>query len=516
MPDIKTLMLLYLITNVVNAGAIAIIWSQNRQLYDGIFFWVVTMALQAAGSVLHVLRGLAPDLISMTLANTIILVGVLTMLMGLERFTGKKGWQVHIYVNYVLLVVFTAVSAYFVVVQSNLLVRDIAVSAMLMIYTFQCCWLLLRKVDPGMRQITRLTGIVFAVYAAFNFVRIILNIVSQRQSQDFYTSGAVNALAITCYIVLNLCLTISLVLMVNKRLVMQVGGSENRFRELFDNMKSGVAVYEAVDGGNDFVFRDFNRAAENTEQLSKSDVVGRSVLQVFPAVKEFGLFEVFQSVWKDGIPRHHPVSQYKDGRIEGWRENYLYKLPSGEVVAIYDDVTESKKREEEIRILAVTEPLTGLYNRRGFMTLADQQIKAATRTNKKMSLLFIDLDGLKPINDTWGHEEGDRALVSAANVLKQTFRESDIMARIGGDEFAVLAVDATETPEIVIKRLTGQIALHNAQPNRRYEISMSIGTAVYDPQVPCSLDDLISRADTLMYEQKKTKSVHTLKTINPS
>lgn len=288
--------------------------------------------------------------------------------------------------------------------------------------------------------------------------------------------------------------------------------SENRFRELFDRMKSSVAVYEAVDGGNDFVLKDFNHAAENLDQLSKADVVGRSVLQAFPAVKEFGLFEVLQNVWKDGVPRHHPVSQYKDGRIEGWRENFLYKLPSGEVVAIYDDVTENRKIEEEVRMLAIMDPLTGLCNRRGFMTLADQQIKAADRTNKKMSLLFIDIDGLKRINDTLGHEEGDRALMSAATILKQTFRESDVTARMGGDEFAVLAVDAAENPEIVVKRLAWQIALHNALPDRRYEISMSIGTTVYDPQSPCSLDVLISRADTLMYEQKKTKSVNTSKT----
>ncbi|MDO9228238.1 MAG: GGDEF domain-containing protein [Syntrophales bacterium] len=277
-------------------------------------------------------------------------------------------------------------------------------------------------------------------------------------------------------------------------------------------MKSGVAVYEAIDGGNDFVLKDFNHAAERIEQVAMMDVVGRSVLHVFPAIKEFGLFEVLQNVWRDGVHRHHPVSYYKDGRIEGWRENYLYKLPSGEVVAIYDDVTENKKMEEEIRMLAVTDPLTGLYNRRGFMALADQQIKAADRTNKKMSLLFIDLDGMKQINDTWGHEEGDRALMNAVTILKQTFRESDVMARMGGDEFAVLAVDAAENPEIVVKRLAGQIALHNALPDRRYEISMSIGTTVYDPQSPCSLDVLISRADTLMYEQKKTKSVNTSET----
>jgi two-component system cell cycle response regulator len=96
--------------------------------------------------------------------------------------------------------------------------------------------------------------------------------------------------------------------------------------------------------------------------------------------------------------------------------------------------------------------------------------------------------------------------------LKQTFRESDILARMGGDEFAVLAVDAAESPEIVLRRFAEQIGLYNAVPDRLYEISMSIGTTVYDPQVPCSLDDLISRADTRMYEQKKMKSVNTLET----
>ena len=98
------------------------------------------------------------------------------------------------------------------------------------------------------------------------------------------------------------------------------------------------------------------------------------------------------------------------------------------------------------------------------------------------------------------------------NHLKQTVRESDIMARMGGDEFAVLAVDAAENPEIVLKRLAEQIVLHNAVPDRLYEISMSIGATVYDPKAPCSLDDMIFRADTLMYEQKKMKSVNTLET----
>jgi PAS domain S-box-containing protein len=125
--------------------------------------------------------------------------------------------------------------------------------------------------------------------------------------------------------------------------------SEARFRELFDNMKSGVAVYEAKNDGEDFIIKDFNNAAEKIENIKKDDVIGKSVQKAFPGIKDFGIFEVFKSVWKTGKPEHFPASVYKDQRVAGWRENYVYKLPSGEVVAIYDDVTESKQSEEKIK-----------------------------------------------------------------------------------------------------------------------------------------------------------------------
>ncbi len=124
---------------------------------------------------------------------------------------------------------------------------------------------------------------------------------------------------------------------------------EAQFRELFENMSSCVAVYEAIDGGTDFVFKDLNRSAERIENIKKQDVIGRRVSECFPAIREFGVFAVFQRVWATGRPEYFPAKVYKDERISGWRENYVYRLPSGEVVAIYDDVTERERTQEQLR-----------------------------------------------------------------------------------------------------------------------------------------------------------------------
>jgi len=117
------------------------------------------------------------------------------------------------------------------------------------------------------------------------------------------------------------------------------------FKVLFDNVCSGVAIYEAIENGEDFVFVDFNRAAEEIEHIKKEELIGKSVADVFPGVRQFGLFDVFQRVYRTGKPEHHPISVYKDQRIAGWRENYVYRLPSGRIVAVYDDVSARKRTE---------------------------------------------------------------------------------------------------------------------------------------------------------------------------
>ncbi len=124
---------------------------------------------------------------------------------------------------------------------------------------------------------------------------------------------------------------------------------QRRYKELVENINSGVAVYEPRDDGQEFVFKEFNDAAERIDGLGREEVIGKRVSEVFPGIRDFGLFEVFQRVWETEEPEHHPVSTYEDERIKGWRENYVFKLPTGEIVAVYEDITNRKRTEQELK-----------------------------------------------------------------------------------------------------------------------------------------------------------------------
>jgi diguanylate cyclase (GGDEF)-like protein len=164
------------------------------------------------------------------------------------------------------------------------------------------------------------------------------------------------------------------------------------------------------------------------------------------------------------------------------------------------------EQRKKIKEALITDELTGIYNRRGFITVAEQQLKIAKRTNKGFLVIFADLDDLKIINDNFTHKEGDRALIDTANVMKSTFRESDIIGRIGGDEFVILALDTDESKAKIIETtFLNNIDAHNAKVKRRYNISLSIGIVYFDPSVLSSIEELLSKADRLMYENKKQK-----------
>ncbi len=220
-----------------------------------------------------------------------------------------------------------------------------------------------------------------------------------------------------------------------------------------------------------------------------------------------GLAAHIQKIMVQGEDRFESKHIRKDGRIFDI-EVIVQSCPSdaGQFVVFLRDITDRKKAEEDLKTLSLKDELTGLYNRRGFFTLAEQGLKTAQRMGIEMLLIFGDLDNMKRINDTFGHKEGDQALVDASQILRKTFRGSDIIARIGGDEFVILAMNKLETSaEKLISRFEQVLTEHHLQTKRSYPLSLSLGIAYFDPQNPCSLDVLLAQADKLMYENKLKK-----------
>lgn len=159
---------------------------------------------------------------------------------------------------------------------------------------------------------------------------------------------------------------------------------------------------------------------------------------------------------------------------------------------------------DSFRGLSLMDDLTGLYNRRGFLSLGASHLRVAQRAGRRFVLVYADVDGLKEINDTFGHREGDVALVNAAEILRATFRHSDVIARLGGDEFVVLAVEAgSHTGQHLLTRLQSHVDAFNAGSRLPYELSFSAGVAGYDFTSPLSLEQMLADADEALYTRKR-------------
>ncbi|MCG6533835.1 MAG: sensor domain-containing diguanylate cyclase, partial [Syntrophales bacterium LBB04] len=226
------------------------------------------------------------------------------------------------------------------------------------------------------------------------------------------------------------------------------------------------------------------------------------------------LYRAFNEVYRTGIPAKSFDLQVirKDGTTRSGEVSILpIRDGAGKIIGfrgIARDITERKKLEEIVKNLSIKDELTGLYNRRGFFALAEQGIRTAQRNGTKMLLIYGDLDNLKGINDNFGHKGGDQALIEISHILKENFRESDIIARIGGDEFVILALnDIENSAEILINRFEKVLNDHDHHSTRPYALSMSLGIVNFDPQHPCSMDDLLAQADKIMYKNKRERQI---------
>jgi diguanylate cyclase (GGDEF)-like protein len=170
------------------------------------------------------------------------------------------------------------------------------------------------------------------------------------------------------------------------------------------------------------------------------------------------------------------------------------------------DVTEQKHADEMLQYISAKDELTGLYNLHTFISMTEQQIKSALREKKDMLIIYAGVDGMEAINEIQGRDSGDSVLGDVADILRKTFREADILARSGGDEFVISTlVSSKDHDTLIIDRLHASINEYNAGKGDDILLSVSFGAAFYDPENPGSINEVLSQADEKMHDVKESK-----------
>lgn len=283
--------------------------------------------------------------------------------------------------------------------------------------------------------------------------------------------------------------------------------SEERYRELFENANDLLYTHDLV--GN---FTSVNRACVQVTGYQESELLQMSLAElVAPEHLALARQNLLHKIQQGGGATTYEVDIVaRDGRRVAVEVSTRLVMDQARPIAVQGiarDISERKRAEQTLRNATLTDPLTGVYNRRGALTLAEQQLKTAHRHGRAMMVMYADLNHLKQINDTCGHAAGDDALIETARLLQETFRESDIIARMGGDEFVILAMESSHTSEETLRRrLADKLAVHNLGRHCGFPLSISLGVAHFDPAQPRTFEELLTAADERMYADKRRRA----------
>ncbi len=390
--DMRTMLLATTVTLIVCSAAAAWAWTVDRSRHDSSSLWLVAYVLTATGWLLLALRGVVPSLLSIVAANTMIVLGLILVCSGTERYFGIRRSQV---ANYVVLALLAALMTWFAVLNPDLGARNILSAAATTLVCAQTAWCLLAdRKDPRLHSARHRVASVIVWFSVLGVARIVHQVFTV-SSGDFLQSGAFEVLVVVLGANIGyVALAFALILLVNEDLVSEL----------------------------------------------RQDVVSR------------------------------------------------------------------ERTEDELRHLSEHDELTGLLNGRAFRAYAEARL--AERGSKSAQVVYFDLDVLKRVNDTCGHDAGDNALASFAGVLASSFRDSDVIARIGGDEFVVLALmraplDHTD----LLARYHERLAAFNSASQLPYALSASYGIADAAPGDRIDLQELVKTADARMYEAKESARI---------
>jgi diguanylate cyclase (GGDEF)-like protein/PAS domain S-box-containing protein len=289
-----------------------------------------------------------------------------------------------------------------------------------------------------------------------------------------------------------------------ERARMQLADSEHRYRHLVESSQGLICTHD-MEGR----LLSVNPAALRLTGLSANGVIGHNLGDLVTDVTRAEFPRYLERIDHQGEDAGLMFVRARDGRELVWQFRNVKVTEPGQppyVLGHAQDVTALREAQEQLRQLAMTDELTGLHNRRGLFVNGSRILGEAVRQHKGAAAVYADIDGLKGINDRYGHDAGSALIVSAADILKNSFRAADIVARVGGDEFVALAIVPPADVTTITTRLRWHLDRFNASSDLPYRLAMSIGLATFEPHSSQTLDDLVKAADEAMYQRKHPQS----------
>lgn len=332
------------------------------------------------------------------------------------------------------------------------------------------------------------------------------------QDRGFYDTGFGATLTVFFSVVLMFAIiyfyseTIHRVDQDRKRAEHDLAEKESRYRDLFDYSQGMICIHD-LDG----TLTTVNPAAAASLGYANDELTGKNLRDLLQEENrsEFDLY--LRQIENEGIATGLLALVSKQGKQLVWRYNNILASEPGKepyVLGHAQDVTELLAAQNALKNLSLTDDLTGLYNRRGFLTMAEQQIKLERHagTARGLVLMFADLDGLKKINDTYGHEAGSDAIIEFSKVVKSALRTADLVARWGGDEFVILSIGSKdEHVGLMSQRIDDKLREYNSTSGKPYALACSIGLAPVPTEGNRTFESIIAEADKAMYAEKRRR-----------
>lgn len=497
--DVKTLMSMFVLLAAVASAALAYIWRQNRNRYGGIHLWFASMLSQMFASLLIALRGTIPDVLSLVAANILVVDAILFLQIGLELFIGIK--KRHAF-EMILMAVYVVGVFYYSLLDDNISVRIGMLSVMIILFGTKICMMYFRGDTLEPIKIIRAPVLVAMGYILISVARIIRIFILPADTDDLFQTGYIDTILIVLYNVLTSVLIVTLIVMVNRRLVLDIQMNEQKYNIAFHSSPHAILLTRLSDG----VILDINESFTETTGYSVQDAFGKTTFDINLWYSQDDRKRIVQKLSEENEVKEVEIPfRRKNGQI-------IYALYSASILKInnencilsnINDITEMTEMKRELQNLATHDGLTGLPNRTLLYDRLELAIEDARRNNRVFTVMTVDIDKFKSVNDTLGHQIGDQVLASAAKRFSEAIRKEDTVARYGGDEFILLLEDTAgpEAAAAVGDKMIREFKAPLQLDDRLLAISLSIGIALF-PTDGTNINMLLKHSDEALYRVK--------------